>query len=77
VTNVVRHSRARSCRLRLAREDARARLEIQDDGEGGLAPEGVGLQSMRERIVAVGGTLERRGDAGTRLLIAVPLAEPG
>jgi two-component system, NarL family, sensor histidine kinase DesK len=74
VTNVLRHSGARSCRVRLAPREGRAHLEIADDGRGGQAPDGVGLASMRERIAALGGTLERRGDAGTSLLIELPLA---
>jgi two-component system sensor histidine kinase DesK len=73
VTNVLRHSGARSCRVRLAPRDGRALLEIQDDGRGGEAPEGVGLSSMRERILALGGTLDRKGDGGTSLLIELPL----
>jgi two-component system, NarL family, sensor histidine kinase DesK len=74
VTNVLRHSGAHSCRVRLAPRDGHAHLEIEDDGRGGHAPEGVGLASMRERILALGGTLERRGEGGTSLLIDLPLA---
>jgi two-component system, NarL family, sensor histidine kinase DesK len=75
VTNVVRHSGARGCRLQLHREGEAARLVIEDDGRGGLTPEGVGLSSMRERLVALGGTLERSGEGGTRLVISLPLEE--
>jgi two-component system sensor histidine kinase DesK len=74
VTNVVRHAGAHSCRLRLFRSQGDARLVIEDDGRGGLAAEGSGLSSMRERLAALGGTLERSGENGTRLLIQIPLA---
>jgi two-component system sensor histidine kinase DesK len=73
VTNVVRHAGARRCRVLLERAPGSVRLEIADDGKGGLAPEGTGLTSMRERIAALGGTLERSGSTGTRLTISLPL----
>jgi len=75
-TNVLRHARARSCWVRLAHENNRARLEIVDDGRGGDAREGNGLAGMRERIVALGGSLVRDGRSGMRLEITLPLS-PG
>jgi two-component system, NarL family, sensor histidine kinase DesK len=79
VTNVVRHARAANCHLRLLQVDGACRLEIQDDGQGGAGVEGYGLRGMRERIEAIGGTVMREGDAGTRLTVTVPLAarQPG
>jgi len=73
VTNVVRHARARNCHLRLIPVNGNCRIEIQDDGRGGGAVEGNGLRGMRERIEALGGTLERENSAGTRLSIEFPL----
>jgi two-component system, NarL family, sensor histidine kinase DesK len=75
VTNVVRHARARNCSLRLAPLDGNCLLEIQDDGCGGSAPEGNGLRGMRERVEALGGTLQRENGAGMRLIIQFPLAK--
>jgi two-component system, NarL family, sensor histidine kinase DesK len=43
VTNVIRHSRARTCRIVVRRSDERAILEIWDDGTGGSTGSGVGL----------------------------------
>lgn len=79
VTNVVRHARARSCRVRLGRAGQWALLEIHDDGRGGLLAEGLGLLGMRERLQALGGTLERSSAEGTRLRLTLPLdlPEPG
>jgi two-component system sensor histidine kinase DesK len=74
VTNVVRHSQAKACRLELQEMNGTCRLEIQDDGRGGSHQEGHGLRGMRERIEAVGGTFSKDGDAGTRLTITLPLA---
>lgn len=74
VTNVVRHAQAQWCRLKLVRAGESCRLEIQDDGRGGLTEEGNGLRGMRERIEALEGTLVRECSAGTRLTITLPLS---
>jgi len=74
VTNVVRHAQARQCSVRLQREDNLCTLEIADNGRGADAPEGNGLRGMRERLEAIGGSLERQSQAGTRLVIQLPLA---
>jgi two-component system sensor histidine kinase DesK len=73
VTNVVRHARARNCHLRLIPVNGNCRIEIHDDGRGGGAVEGNGLRGMRERIEALGGTLQRENSGGTRLNIEFPL----
>jgi two-component system sensor histidine kinase DesK len=77
VTNIVRHAKATTCRLRFISEDGRRRLVVEDDGQHPLAREGNGLRGMRERVEALGGRLSlERGiarDCGTRLLIDLPL----
>ena len=75
VTNVVRHARARTCRLRLEQQNGTCRLEIQDDGCGASNGEGNGLRGMRERVEMLGGTLQRNTEAGTTLTITLPLKE--
>lgn len=75
VTNVVRHSQARSCRLRIDQVNGSCRLEIQDDGRGSSDSEGNGLRGMRERVEMLGGTLERSTASGTTLTITLPLKE--
>ena len=74
VTNVVRHAQARECNVRLQRENDSCTLEIADNGRGADAPEGNGLRGMRERLEAIGGSLQRQTKAGTRLVIHLPLA---
>ena len=74
VTNVVRHAQAQNCMLRLQPANGDCLLEIKDDGRGGQHIEGNGLRGMRERIEALGGTLERDTTAGTRLTIRFPLS---
>lgn len=60
LTNVVRHSKARRCALRVTSTDGRIQLEIEDDGNGmpqtGPA-HGSGLLGMRERLEMAGGGL--------------------
>ena len=62
VTNVIRHSGAKTCRIRLIQHPAELSLEITDDGHGlGAqepdAPKGAGLHGMSERLSAEGGRL--------------------
>jgi signal transduction histidine kinase len=79
LTNVVRHSGARTCCVRLATDTDGLVLEVTDDGAGlpaaGLVP-GVGLSSMRERAAETGGSCEIGAgpDGGTRVLARLPLA---
>ena len=82
LTNVVRHSCASRCVVRLALHEQarRLELEIEDNGRG-LAPErgaGVGLVSMRERAEELGGTCEVKQGAtgGTCVHVRLPLLLP-
>ncbi len=72
VTNVVRHADAHAVRVRLSREDGICRFEIHDDGCGGNPADGAGLTGMRERVESLGGSLERRIENGTRLVVTLP-----
>ncbi|CAI9404296.1 sensor histidine kinase [Nocardioides sp. T2.26MG-1] len=58
VTNVIRHSRARTCEVRLTPTAA----EVRDDGQGcpGPATGGSGLAGLRERATAAGATVVTR-----------------
>lgn len=72
VTNVVRHAGASVCRVSLADEDGHAVLTIQDDGVGSLAAEGRGLQGMRQRVAAIGGTLDVDRGNGFKVTVTLP-----
>jgi two-component system, NarL family, sensor histidine kinase DesK len=54
LTNIVRHSHASSCAVRLSPTS----VEIVDDGVGGTAPPGNGLAGLRERVTAAGGVVD-------------------
>lgn len=76
-TNVVRHAKATHCRMALRLGERQCELEISDDGQGGQAREGAGLSGMRERVEALGGTLEHDGSRGMRLLLRLPMEAAG
>jgi len=75
VTNVVRHAKARTCRLRIEQQSGTCRLEVADDGQGFTSLEGNGLRGMRERVEMLGGTMERRNKSGTTLSVTLPIKE--
>jgi len=66
VTNVVRHSGARSCRVRLDAADGVAELVVVDDGRGPAGGgDGLGLVGLADRVHALGGTFDAGpGEAG-------------
>lgn len=75
VTNVVRHSRARTCTITVTTSDAGVGLTIVNDGataspSGINQPSGTGLTGLRERLAAVGGTLATEVDTETFTLDA-------
>jgi len=86
VTNVIRHSGARHCRIRLTERTGELSLEVTDDGHGLASqtpdipdnsdtPQGSGLHGVSERLSAVGGSLSLGpADAGRgfRLVATVP-----
>ncbi len=76
VTNVVRHAGARRATIRIGLEGPDVVLEVADDGQGGSAPEGAGLTGMRERVAALGGSIQRDGTSGTRLRVSLPVDGP-
>ncbi len=82
--NVVRHSGACNASVQLHGSPSEIRLRITDEGVG-FNPDairkkgGLGLLSMRERLLIVGGTIsiESQPLRGTRISVTVPLAAGG
>jgi two-component system, NarL family, sensor histidine kinase LiaS len=79
LSNTARHSRASAVTLRLEYQPDCVRLVISDNGVGfnalGKSKSGFGLQSMHERMAALGGNLSIESSAGQGAIItaAVPL----
>jgi signal transduction histidine kinase len=58
LTNVARHASATRADVGVARSGDRLVIEVRDDGVGGAdASKGTGLQGLRDRVAAVGGTM--------------------
>jgi len=76
VTNVVRHSGAERCHVKTAYEGDDVCLEVIDEGRGppSAIVDGSGLTGLRERVAAVGGTLEvgERAHGGFGVVARVP-----
>jgi two-component system sensor histidine kinase DesK len=85
VTNVIRHSGARHCRIEVRRVDGRATAEVADDGVGGTAAapghggagggRGNGLRGLAERMAQAGGEIDAGSGpgGGYRLRVRLPL----
>jgi len=87
LTNVAKHSGARTCAVDLRRTGAWLTVTVADDGVG-IEPDssepssrdrGLGLIGIRERVVALGGTLDVDSTprAGTRVSVRVPARAAG
>ncbi|HOY03388.1 MAG TPA: sensor histidine kinase, partial [Zoogloea sp.] len=79
LTNVSRHARATQVRLEARADHRDLLLSIADDGLGmqvPLQPTSFGLLGMRERTLALGGTLDidSHPGAGTRIVLRLPNA---
>ncbi len=79
-TNVLRHSQADSCRVRLENLDDRVRLTVRDNGKGATESdeegrEGMGLTGMRERVTALGGDFKVDSQGGISVTITLPVLQ--
>lgn len=77
LTNAVKHSRADSATVNLARRGSMLRVEVHDDGIGGATVnDGSGLRSLADRVDVLGGTIEvvSAQGAGTHIVVEVPCA---
>ena len=75
ITNAQRYARATSIRVRAAETGNMLRLEIVDNGVGGAHERrGSGLEGLRDRVEAMGGTfgVESPPGRGTRVTAAIP-----
>ena len=76
LNNVARHAGAQQVRLAVSAGDGSLTLRVADDGSGipECAPAGVGLESMRRRAQAVGGTFDvDSSQDGTVVTARLPL----
>jgi PAS domain S-box-containing protein len=87
LANILKHAQASEIRVQFEKNERRAQLTIQDNGQGFELPKDwlilvraghLGLLGMRERAEAVGGTLEVTSQPGKGTLIqaSVPVKSP-
>ncbi|WP_204414688.1 sensor histidine kinase [Bacillus tianshenii] len=76
VTNVVKHSKATECLIKIEQKGKELRLTITDNGIGMIEEQdllkGSGIAGMKERLEFVNGTLEIEAGEGTTVIIKVP-----
>jgi PAS domain S-box-containing protein len=81
LTNVVKHARASSARVRVAADVEQCMVEVRDDGIGGAhaQSESSGLVGLRDRIGALNGSMDIASPAagGTELRAWIPLPHDG
>lgn len=80
LTNVARHSGAKSVTIRFTRSATTMEIAVSDDGCGfdakavAVSSHRLGIQSMRERAALLGGTISLTSQRkGTRILVQIPL----
>jgi PAS domain S-box-containing protein len=76
LTNVAKYAQASTVRVRVAANHERVTVEIADDGVGGAEPTGgSGLRGLKDRVEALGGSLDLESPAGvgTSLTAVIPI----
>jgi PAS domain S-box-containing protein len=76
LTNVMKHSGAQHAEVNARVEGSVLRVEVRDDGVGGADPrKGSGFTGLRDRVEALGGTMDVASPAGsgTSLIVEIPI----
>jgi signal transduction histidine kinase len=76
LSNAAKHARASAVHVELTFDGALVEVSIRDDGVGGADPDrGSGLIGLRDRVEALGGTIETTSPPGqgTALLARIPV----
>lgn len=76
VNNIVKHSRATTCKVTIKQLSTEWYLKIEDNGVGNQQKGGFfignGLQGMEERLEFVNGSLDIQASNGTTLIVKIP-----
>ncbi|MGW8393695.1 sensor histidine kinase [Pseudoduganella sp. HUAS MS19] len=76
LSNIVKHARASTASVEVARHSGALQIAVTDDGTGfdpARTAAGVGLAGMRERLQALGGSFAMDCSSGTRIAITLPV----
>jgi PAS domain S-box-containing protein len=80
LTNIVKHSGARTAQVVAHVEYGVLRIEVRDDGAGGAEPgRGSGLVGLKDRVETLGGSIDIVSPAagGTLVRLEIPLSRAG
>jgi len=84
LTNVARHAAVKQANVEVLASPTALVVRVEDEGRGfdvaaALAARSIGLEGMRERSRLAGGrlTVESATGKGTRLMMELPLEQPG
>ncbi len=78
LTNAAKHADASYASVSLTEQDGVIHLSVRDDGVGGADPGGgSGLIGLRDRVEALGGTVEIKSPQGTGTAVLVTLPVNG
>ena len=74
LANVVKHAGASSATVTVEMDDGQLRLQVADDGVGGIASSGYGLSNILDRVNALDGevTIVSPPGKGTRIEVSIP-----
>jgi signal transduction histidine kinase len=73
LTNTTKHASASRAHVAVEERAGCLCLSVRDDGVGGADPEGSGLTGLRDRVEALGGSIDVRSRPGEGTLIQVRL----
>jgi len=75
ITNVVKHSQAKNCVVKLVKRDGEIEMFVHDDGAGldEANRYGNGLKGINERLRLIDGYVKLISQKGTKLIITVPI----
>jgi signal transduction histidine kinase len=77
LTNTAKHARASHARVAVHKRDGVLSLSVGDDGVGGADPAGgSGLIGLRDRVEALGGSIQVTSHSGEGTVVAVELPLP-
>ncbi len=80
LSNIAKHARAHQVTVSLRADTAGATLKVQDDGRGfdpaAVAPDGMGLRIMRERLDQIGATIDIDSASGRGTTVLVTWLRP-
>jgi signal transduction histidine kinase len=76
LTNVAKHARASGATVRAGLDDGILRLEVRDDGAGGVRTDGSGIVGLADRLAVLDGRLRIESPVGGGTLVAADIPLP-